>query len=121
MTIQAIRLLGKLKKAQINPQRLIYIDLDEHTAATIRRENLPYKVVKLLGYKYSLEITLKYLKDQGYIEYDHFCRVLYPGWNLAQTIISKILNFLLKSVAVPIGVSIATTMITLWITGQLGG
>ena len=120
MTIQALWLLKLLKKAQINPQNEIGIDLEDLTVVTVHDVTQKHVTVKLNWYKNSLDPTLSYLEGQGYIRYGEvISQVLYPGWHIVQTALCSLASFLVKSIAVPIGVSLATTLITLWLNGKL--
>lgn len=123
MTVQAFRLLRKLKKSQMNLNELVYIDYDAMTASTIHESGKPFEKVNLKAYRTSLDSTLRYLFERKYIDYDgdhSVVQVLHSGWHLGQTMLSNFLGFLFKSVFVPIVVSLLTTLITLWITSLLG-
>lgn len=122
MIIQAFQLLRKLKKAQIELDEFVYIDHDALTASTVHESGKPCKVVKLKAYRTSLDSTLRYLQNQEYINCDDDCtvvQVMYSGWHFVNAMISDFIKFMINSIAVPIGVSIATTLVTLWIQSLL--
>lgn len=70
MTVQAFRLLRKLKKSQMNLNELVYIDYDAMTASTIHESGKPFEKVNLKAYRTSLDSTLRYLFERKYIDYD---------------------------------------------------
>lgn len=122
MTIRAFRLLRKLKKAQNKPDESVYIDLDAMTAVMFHDAGQSFKEIKLKAFRTSLDSTLRYLQEQKYIEYTEAfsaVQVLHSGWYLGETMLSNFFGFLFNSVAVPIAVSLATTLITLWIQSLL--
>lgn len=113
MTIQARRLLKKLKKAQFNQDEQIYIDFNEMTVCGVHAEGQPYTECSLKAYKDSIQSILYYLKGLGYIDYDDFgqAKVLHSGWKRGQIHFNRFLNFLLTSIVVPIFVSVVTSIL----------
>ena len=96
MTKQARKLLKKLKEAQQLEDLAFGIDFDGLEAVTL-------------------------CMDNGYIEMgDSGCgQVLHAGWHRGQILFSKFLQFLLKSVVVPIVVSFLTALITVLVKSHL--
>lgn len=118
MTIQSRALLRKLRKAQISEGGSVFIDFDAVTASTCHDANSPCKCVSLKHFKDSIRSILVYLDQLGYISYNG-CDdvvVLHKGWHPSQDLTFAFCRFMLKSVLVPIVVSAATTLLTVWIS-----
>lgn len=113
MTFQARRLLKKLKKAQIEQDRIVYIDFDEMKAVTVHDVTETTKTIDLGWYRKSIHSTLRYLAENDYIEKNDsgYIKVLHPGWYWGQTMFGKFMNFLFTSIVVPIFVSVVTSII----------
>lgn len=115
MTFQARRLLKKLKKAQIEQDRIVYIDFDAMNAITVHDATQKSETVDLRGYRKSIHSTLRYLAEQEYIEQNNFghVKVRHTGWHWGQTLFSRFMNFLFESIFVPIVVSLITAFLTI--------
>ena len=117
MTIQSIMLLNSLASFVVDEETVI--SFLEHTSSFCYANDLN----KTLDYsKYSHEIhgIIKYLIDEGYLEYAYanntnFFRLTHRGLHRHQITIQNALDFLYRSIIVPIAVSLATTLITLWL------
>ena len=121
MTLQSAFLLHKLRRAQLTEDGEVYLDLKEMTASTVHDVNAPCKTVKLRLFRKSINSILQYLESTGYIQqtgYDNF-QVLHSGWHTTQSFLTKLCNFLVKSILTPIVVSIITTLLTAWVCGLL--
>ena len=118
MTIQAWCLLMKLRKAQIYEDYGFGVDFDTMKATTISLTETKRKTVELSNYSASIKSLLDYLIECGYIECNQFGNgaVLHKGWHLSQTLIWNALDFLFRSVAVPIFVAFVTAIITIWLS-----
>lgn len=74
---------------------------------------------------YDIYTVLKHLENQSYIRRSYLGKspvgvaLTELGKHPHQFTIEKVKKLLMKDVIVPIGVSIVTTLITLWLTGQL--
>lgn len=113
MTVQSKRLLKQLKKAQATPDSSVYIDFDGMTVSGVHAKGEDFVKVNLDKYRNSIHSILQYLKDQEYIEYTSLghAKVLHSGWHVTQTAFSSFSKFLLKSILVPIAVSLLTTVL----------
>lgn len=121
MTFQAWWLLMKLRKAQIYENLQFGIDEETMMAKTIPPEGIKPVSVKIRGYSASIDAVLEHLAECGYIEYDEYLvgKVRHKGWHLFQTAAWNTLEFLLRSIVVPVFVSFVTALITLWLAGDL--
>ena len=121
MTKQARKLLKKLKEAQQLEDLAFGIDFDGLEAVTLCMDNEDVKTVDISEHGGALQTTLDYLDDQGDIEMgDSSCgQVLHAGWHRGQILFSKFLQFLIKSVVVPIVVSFLTALITVLVKSYL--
>ena len=119
MTIQSRLFLRKLRKAQISEGGSVYIDFDAMTASTVCDATAPCKTVKLNRFKDSARPILSYLEKLELVSCDGlgYVEVLHKGWHPSQKFVFDFCGFMLKSVLVPISVSVATTLLTIWITG----
>lgn len=118
MTIQAWWLLGRLKYVQRYKDAWFAFEDESNTIKTMYVPEKYVRRINLIGYRNSLESTLNHLADRKYIELvDGGGRVLHAGWHWGQITAGKFLNFLFKSIAVPIFVAFVTTLITLWLSG----
>lgn len=118
MIIQARVLLKKLKKAQRTADSQIYIDYEKLTAIQGYKEDPAQKAVDLSRFRGAIHSYLRYLEDLGYVKvWPHgIVQVQTSGWQLGQVEREEFMRFLFQSVAVPIGVSIATTLLTMWVS-----
>ena len=121
MTIKGYRLLKKLKKAQTKEKDIVYISYSDLTASrVIETGNVP-SIVGISKYENSLRPTLKYLRDSGYVHWseknEQYVWVTHAGWHFEETVIQKVLSFLIKSVAVPIVVAFITALLTTILLG----
>lgn len=132
MTIQAFLFLQKLKKVQQSEDTCVSIFPDDLKMGVISRpgEKKPNPVLEIKQYKTDFRSILEFLERGKYIstQDDLWGRkqvihvtVLHEGWHLWQTAISKTVSFLFRSIAVPILVSILTTVITMRVTEWLAG
>lgn len=118
MIIQARVLLKKLKKAQKTADSHIYIDYEKLTAIQGYKDDPTQKAVDLKRFHGSIRSYLQYLEKLGYVKvWPHgVVQVQTSGWQLGQIEREQLLTFLIQSVAVPIVVSIVTTLLTMWIS-----
>lgn len=106
MTFSESRLLRKLKKAQIELDRDIYIDFEAMTVTTCGNIHEKTKKVNISEYKGSIHSTLKSLQDKKYINHSgEYAQVTSPGWHAFQTTFREALRFTFKDIIVPIIVS----------------
>ena len=120
MTIQALWLLARLKYVQRYKDAWFTFDDENGTIKTAHVTPEDIREIKLTGYRNSLESTLDHLSDQEYIELvGGGGRVRHAGWHWGQITIGKLVNFLFRSIAVPIFIAFITTLITLWLSGEL--
>lgn len=106
MTFSESRLLRKLKKAQIELDRDIYIDFETMTVTTCGNIYEKTKKVNISEYKGSINSTLKSLQDKKYINCSGaYAQVLSSGWHAFQTTVRGAVRFTVKDIIVPIIVS----------------
>lgn len=121
MTIQALVMLSKLKKTQIDEDRTVYIDKEDLSLCTVQEGTAPYVEISVKNWVHSLDSVLSHLERQNLIIMDdplrEYVRLTHDGWHIWQTAISRFLWFLFSSIFVPIVVSALTAIITLWIAG----
>ncbi len=112
MTLKAMRLLSKLKKAQLRQDELVYIDFDSLSACTVHEKGQPFGDISLRNYAGSIQSTLSYLEKLGYIECNKigYVKVTHSGWCAFQVTVQDAVKFTVRDVLVPILVSIATTI-----------
>lgn len=124
MTIQALILLFKLKRAQISEGGTVYFDNENLFLCTVQEDNSPVTKVSIRKYERSFYSTVEYLTQQGLVKVEtpfYIYGVTHKGWCIWQTLLSKIAWFLFSSIFVPIFVAAITTLVTLWITGHFQG
>lgn len=129
MTIKSIIFLKKLKKAQIDESRIVWINSETSLVKTVGDSNELCCEVNLDKFKTSINSILSHLSKHGLIynyadsesNQSEFCyiRVTHAGWNWGQTFTFGIIKYAFTSVVMPIFVSILTTIITLYINGCL--
>ena len=132
VTIQALHFLCLLKKAQGKENEVVLLHTREMKAASriSAGQERTSPIVDISRYKSSLDSVLDFLQNKKYIEFENvpdrktrviMVKVNHAGWHLLQTGIGRMLSFLLRSIAVPITVSILTTILTLKVTEWLSG
>lgn len=122
-TIQSLRLLHRLKKAQGDEQCKVYINTEDLTARRVTETSEARECVSLSGFETSLGSTLNFLQRKGalsYVKYsvhpDIYCHVSHDGYHLFQWSTQTALSFLFKSVLVPIVVAAITAFIVSKVT-----
>ena len=119
MTIQALILLSRLKKVQMNEAGTVYFDRDHLTFSTVHEENAPSREISVKNWRYSLDSVLSYLKKRDLVMMDgllgEYVQVTHEGWRIWQTALSRLAWFLFSSILVPVAVSAVTALIALWI------
>ena len=125
MTIPALILLFKMKKAQISEAGTFYIDNEKWFLGTVRdSENSPMLKVSIQKQEHSFYPTTEFLIKQGLVKTEspfYIYSVTHEGWYIWQTAVSRLLMFLFSSILVPIIVSAITTLVALWINGLFHG
>lgn len=118
MTIQALLLLRKLRRAQRYEDAQFGIDFDRNQVVTMLVDKPDRRTINVSRYRNSINKVLEYLKKEGYITVsDGGCgQVLHKGWHWGQVFISKLGVFLFKSILVPVFVAFITALITVWVT-----
>ena len=114
MTIQAWWLLRKLKKAQRHLDGYIGIIGDSMRVVAIHDASQNVKSVSVKRYKNSLEATMRYLEDQGYIKSDQsgIVQVTYIGWHILSATAVEVTKIVLLNVVLPIVASVIAAIIT---------
>lgn len=130
MTVQAFLFLQKLKKVQRLEDSCVTILIDDLKMGVIslKGEKESNPVLDIKQNKNNFQSILEFLERNNYVTCQEdrlgnkkviFVTVLHDGWHLLQTFISKTISFLFRSIAVPIVVSILTTILTLRVTEWL--
>lgn len=120
-------LLHHMKRVQNHPDDLISVDLFSSCLQTATAHSEPRRSVCLeKRWSHELESALESLEEKECIkkissgdEDEILYQITYDGRRLLQSAISVLIRFLLTSVAVPIFVSVITTLITLALTKSL--
>ena len=114
MTIQALWLLRKLKKAQMHLDGCVGIDTDEMKAITVHISGQTFKSVSIKFYKNSLDATLDYLAAGGFIRFQDrgLLQVTYPGWHILSMTVVEVTKIILLNVLLPVIVSVIAAIIT---------
>lgn len=118
MTIQALLLLRKLRRAQRYEDAQFGIDFDRNQVVTILVDKPDRRIIDVKRYRNSINKVLEYLDQEKYISIsDGGCgQVLHKGWHWGQVFMSKLGVFLFQSILVPIFVAFITALITVWVT-----
>lgn len=118
MTMQALGLLYKLRRAQRYEDAQFGIDFDRNQVVTMLVEKPDSRTINVSLYRNSINKVLEYLEKEGYITINDsgYGQVLHKGWHWGQVFISKLGLFLFKSILVPIFVAFITALITVWVT-----
>lgn len=113
MTISAMILLGKLKRAQISPDRQAYIDFEKMDVVTVHEAVQPYKTVSLKKFSKSIFSALSYLAGLGYIDYNKYgsVKVTHLGWHAFRATVQGAVKFTFRDIVIPVVVTIITTII----------
>jgi len=123
MTIQERYLLNKMKKAQNYSTDGVKIDTFSYSfIETERTPSSKAKSIKLCSFfQDEIPSALESLVASGYIEAkgirtdENLYSITHKGLHTFQYAIFALLNFLITSVAVPIIISIFTTIFTTWL------
>ena len=118
MTLQEIVFLIKARKVQRTEDGVIFINDHQQRLETVTEKGVPSISQKISKASEQLQPMLRHLELNGLvaIEGDCYFSLTYSGYHYVQMLLSSIGRFLLTSVAVPIAVSVLTTLITLWVT-----
>lgn len=118
MTLREFCLLLKMRKTQGQPDGLVVF---EFAALLMQGKNdgKVGKIISLKRYKGSLKSILDSLIKRNLVikHNGHLYQVTLDGFHYIQSAISSFIGFLMKSVVIPIALSIATTLITLFLNG----
>lgn len=103
MTFSESVLLRKLKKAQIEPDRDIYINFEAMTLTTCGSCYDKKRSVSISRYKGSIRSILESLKKKEYIEHSgEYIHVTHSGWCAFQATVRGALRFTAKDIIVPL-------------------
>lgn len=120
MTIQALVFMHQIHKVQRTEDGTVWLDEENKKMITVAEENLSNTETVYLSKKWgSVRPMLHYLQMQKLLDMQSLdCfHLTYDGYHYWQTFCTKIINFLLTSVGIPIVVSFLTTIIALWLEG----
>ncbi|MDL2235417.1 hypothetical protein LJC07_04585 [Christensenellaceae bacterium OttesenSCG-928-L17] len=120
MTFSAFKMLRAIKKAQISEDNLVDINYTEDIFITAMVAKDEAVRVSLAEFDDGFNSTIDYLVSEGLMTIDadfrSRCQLTHRGFHIVQTMFTGFLKFLVKSVAVPIAVSLVTTLIALWLS-----
>lgn len=113
MTYQALILLHQIKKTQINIDGEIWLDEDNRKMSTVVEVNAKCIETDLSSKWNSVKPTLTYLCETKLLQYNgqNYYSLTYSGFHYTQSIATSIVNFLFRSIFVPITVSGLTTIV----------
>ena len=94
--------------------RQIGIDTDTMKAITVHDISEKWRQVSIKGYKHSLDATLNYLQDLGYISVAEcgLIEVTYSGWHVFSATVMEVMRGLILNVLIPITVSVIAAVAT---------
>lgn len=118
MTIQALIFLSRLRFVQMSEENTVYFCSGQKTFHTIVEADSPRRSWKCKRSLNELTSMIEYLVDEKLLTHPQpeYLHLTYRGYHYIQTLVTLFLAFLLRSIVVPILVSVATTLVTLWIT-----
>ena len=117
MIRNARKLLKLLKKAQQVENGHVFLHDDGLEMWGKHPETGIEVHIPLKGFEHSAYPMLSYLIDKGLVVQNSFAYAVTPaGWHYSEEQLSAFVSFLIQSVAVPIVVSIVTTLLTMWIS-----
>lgn len=122
MLYQSRRLLRKLKKIQPALSHSLWLDTEQKRVCLVVESGEKQQTLSLCKNWSNDYYLFQELVKDGYIEqldFSHFSLTasgFYFFQNRRQYRLSAIAQFLTTSIAVPIAVSVGTTLLTIWIT-----
>lgn len=121
MTSQARSLLKKLKKCQKNEDGSVFINFVSFDITQVHYGDENYETGNITEFADSIHSLLAYLEKQDYITHDKhgIVKVLHAGWHATQDSFNRFLSFAFNSILVPILVSVATSVIILFVQAAL--
>ncbi len=120
MTLQALQLLSDLKTVQSHEDGQIWLDVDKKQLTTVIEYPGFGCITLSLSHKWNSVLPiLEYLQEKELLRKHSpvYYSLTHSGYHYTQTIVSSAISFLMKSICVPIGISILTTLITLKLFG----
>lgn len=120
MTWQAFRTLCKLRKAQINEGKEIWVDYENKQISTVVEAGELQNTIDMSSQWSSLVSTIEYLIEGNYIKHlsSTYYKVTHKGFHIRQEALSAFAVFMFRSILVPIGVALVTALITAWIVAS---
>jgi len=118
MTIQTLIFLHQIKYVQMSESGEVWIDEDNKKMVTVIDDpDSSRKTCSLARKWHAVDSMSRYLEEENLLDYNGalgYMHLNFKGYHYIQAVI---VDFLLKSIAVPILVAVATTLITLWLQG----
>ena len=114
MTFKSMKLLKRLKQAQICEDNSLIIDFDELRAWSPRSADQPIRKIKLDRFRGSIVSILDHLEKLEYIDYDYHtgqAHVTHLGWNATSATFKAAIQFSVRDVIIPLIVTIAATLL----------
>ena len=99
---------------------MVYIASGEKTLKTVVEVGAPCRSWECGRNLDELGPMIEYLVEKKLLTHPQaeYLHLTYSGYHYTQTLVTMLFSFLFRSIAVPILVAIATTLITLWITDR---
>ena len=121
MTCQARKILGTLKKCQPREGGWILVACEDDAPCSFTNDDTGRRVPSPYDSDKTLTI-FAFLQSRGLIEYDepYGVKVTHVGWHTVYAGWERLRDFLVKSVAVPIAVSVASAVLTVLVLRLLG-
>ncbi|MFR1527150.1 hypothetical protein [Anaerotignum sp.] len=112
MTWQSLIFLKQLKTVQKTDHGMIWIDNENRKLMTIIHAKEEQKSLDFSQVHGDVWLMVNYLQDRNMVEKLNYStiRLTHSGFHFSQVIFSELCSFLVRSIFVPIGVSVVTTL-----------
>lgn len=123
LTIQAFIFLIRARRIQTKENEDLYYSDDLRQFQETHEKGQPFKSFRVKKDIQQMEPMLLYLKKKGLVVYKrgiNYIRLTHAGYYYVQTILCSIARFAVSSIAVPVAVSLVTTLVTLWVKSLMG-
>ena len=116
MTRQSRKILGTLKKCQPREGGYILVACDEGAPCSFTNDDTGRRVPSPYDSDKTLTV-FAFLQARGLIEYDepYGVKVTHSGWHTVYAGWERLRDFLVKSVLVPIVVTVLTALVLRWL------
>lgn len=112
MTWQSLIFLKQLKTVQITDRSMIWIDNENQKLMTVVHAKEEPKSLNFSQVHGDVWLMVNYLQDRNLVEKLGYStiRLTHSGFHFPQVIFSELCSFLVRSILVPVGVSVVTTL-----------